>query len=88
MTLPVRVTGPLQAGSCWNRSWKRRDAPVLKLIQENVSVLWQSWQVLNVLILMSYPNLCAIWIKFSLNYHSMPATSGRFFSFFFFLTEI
>lgn len=53
VTLPVCVTGPLQAGSCWNRSWKCRDAPVLKLIQEDVSVLWQSWQVLNVLILLS-----------------------------------
>lgn len=85
--LPVPAMGPLQAGSCWNCPWKCRDAPVLKLIQEDISLLWQSWQVLNVLILMSYPNLCAIWIKFSLNYHSIPATSGGFFfafSFFFF----
>lgn len=81
VALPVRVTGPLKAGSCWNRSWKCRDAPVLKLIQEDISVLWQSWQVLNVLIHMSHQNLCAIWIKFSLNYRSIPATSGIFFPF-------
>lgn len=57
-------------------SWRWRDAPVLKLMQEDTSVARQSWQVLNALILMSYPNFQAIWIKFSLNYHNIPATSG------------